>query len=193
MAIENGKALRKGEMTRERILDRAADMASIYGLDNLTIGSLAADLGLSKSGLYAHFGSKEEILYAIALKMTRDPQEQHLPLLDAEGTPTERLASLIEAHVRNLADNRVEHLVSLRELPALTPEHLARVQDDHIAHLAGTPQVWEEWQERFDLSNGTDDIGSIGTAASHGCIRMRIPDVEELYDEVPVQAPVYIA
>jgi lipoprotein-anchoring transpeptidase ErfK/SrfK len=41
--------------------------------------------------------------------------------------------------------------------------------------------------------HGTDAVGSIGTAASHGCIRMRIPDVEELYDEVPVGAPVYIA
>ncbi len=41
--------------------------------------------------------------------------------------------------------------------------------------------------------HGTDDTGSIGSAASHGCIRMRIPDVEELYDQVPVNAPVYIA
>jgi lipoprotein-anchoring transpeptidase ErfK/SrfK len=41
--------------------------------------------------------------------------------------------------------------------------------------------------------HGTDAINSIGTAASHGCIRMRIPDVIELYDEVPVGAPVYIA
>jgi lipoprotein-anchoring transpeptidase ErfK/SrfK len=41
--------------------------------------------------------------------------------------------------------------------------------------------------------HGTDASGSIGTAASHGCIRMRIPDVIELYDQVPVGAPVYIA
>lgn len=40
--------------------------------------------------------------------------------------------------------------------------------------------------------HGTSDIGSLGTAASHGCIRMAIPDVERLYDEVPVQSPVYI-
>jgi len=40
--------------------------------------------------------------------------------------------------------------------------------------------------------HGTDAISSLGTAASHGCIRMAIPDVEELYDKVPVQAPVYI-
>jgi lipoprotein-anchoring transpeptidase ErfK/SrfK len=41
--------------------------------------------------------------------------------------------------------------------------------------------------------HGTSDAGSIGSAASHGCIRMRIPDVEELYDQVPVNAPVYIS
>jgi lipoprotein-anchoring transpeptidase ErfK/SrfK len=51
------------------------------------------------------------------------------------------------------------------------------------------------WMGIFDGAgiHGTDAIGSIGTAASHGCIRMRIPDVIELYDKVPVGAPVYIA
>jgi lipoprotein-anchoring transpeptidase ErfK/SrfK len=41
--------------------------------------------------------------------------------------------------------------------------------------------------------HGTDARGSIGTNASHGCIRMLIEDVEELYDKVPVGAPIYIA
>ena len=41
--------------------------------------------------------------------------------------------------------------------------------------------------------HGTSDDGSIGSNASHGCIRMHIPDVEKLYDEVPVGAAVYIA
>lgn len=41
--------------------------------------------------------------------------------------------------------------------------------------------------------HGTSDIGSLGTAASHGCIRMSVPDVIELYDLVPVGTPVYIA
>jgi lipoprotein-anchoring transpeptidase ErfK/SrfK len=40
--------------------------------------------------------------------------------------------------------------------------------------------------------HGTADIGSLGTAASHGCIRMAIPDVEKLYDKVPLQTPVFI-
>ena len=41
--------------------------------------------------------------------------------------------------------------------------------------------------------HGTDDIGSLGTAASHGCIRMSIPDVEELFALVPLHTPIYIA
>jgi lipoprotein-anchoring transpeptidase ErfK/SrfK len=41
--------------------------------------------------------------------------------------------------------------------------------------------------------HGTDALYSLGSAASHGCVRMSIPDVIELYDEVPVGAPIYIA
>jgi len=41
--------------------------------------------------------------------------------------------------------------------------------------------------------HGTDAIYSLGTAASHGCIRMSIPDVEELYNLVPLHTPIYIA
>lgn len=54
----------KGERTRQSILDRAVDLASVEGLEGLTIGRLADDLGMSKSGLFAHFGSKEELQLA---------------------------------------------------------------------------------------------------------------------------------
>jgi hypothetical protein len=40
--------------------------------------------------------------------------------------------------------------------------------------------------------HGTDDVASLGTAASHGCIRMSIPDVIELYDQVPLGTPIYV-
>jgi lipoprotein-anchoring transpeptidase ErfK/SrfK len=53
----------------------------------------------------------------------------------------------------------------------------------------------ERWLGIFDGAgiHGTDNEASIGTAASHGCVRMRIPEVIELYDQVPVGAPIYIA
>jgi Transcriptional regulator len=51
----------KGAHTREMILDEASELAAKIGLGGLTIGELAARTELSKSGLFAHFGSKESL------------------------------------------------------------------------------------------------------------------------------------
>lgn len=59
----DGRLLR-GEQTRLAILDRAARLASAEGLEGLSIGRLATELSVSKSGLFAHFGSKEELQVA---------------------------------------------------------------------------------------------------------------------------------
>ena len=55
----------KGERTRAAILDEALKLVSKAGLDDLTIGTLADATGMSKSGLFAHFGSREELLLAV--------------------------------------------------------------------------------------------------------------------------------
>lgn len=51
----------KGDRTRARILDEAVELASVEGIRALTIGPLAERLGLSKSGLFAHFSSREAL------------------------------------------------------------------------------------------------------------------------------------
>jgi len=56
----------RGDRTHHAILRRAVDIASVDGLEGLTIGRLAGGLGLSKSGLFAHFGSKEELQLSTA-------------------------------------------------------------------------------------------------------------------------------
>ena len=63
MRVANASAT-KGERTRAAILDRAVDLASVEGLEGLTIGRLATDLGMSKSGLFRHFGSKQDLQLA---------------------------------------------------------------------------------------------------------------------------------
>jgi AcrR family transcriptional regulator len=66
----------RGEQTRAAILERAVDLASAEGLEGLTIGRLAAELRMSKSGLFAHFGSKQELqlatVAAAALRFSAD-------------------------------------------------------------------------------------------------------------------------
>src|SRR6476659_9854704 len=60
--IEGGDVGRsKGQLSRENILLAAAKLATTKGLDGLSIGDLAAEVGMSKSGLYAHFKSKEDL------------------------------------------------------------------------------------------------------------------------------------
>ena len=54
----------RGRRTRESILEVAVQLTSVEGLDGITIGRLASELGMSKSGLFAHFGSKEELQLA---------------------------------------------------------------------------------------------------------------------------------
>ena len=54
----------RGLRTREAILARAVDIASVQGLEGLTVGSLAEQLCMSKSGLFAHFGSKQDLQLA---------------------------------------------------------------------------------------------------------------------------------
>src|SRR3954451_121877 len=53
-----------GERTREAIVRRAVSLATVDGLEGLSIGDLAGALGMSKSGVYAHFGSKQDLQLA---------------------------------------------------------------------------------------------------------------------------------
>lgn len=57
----DNKLIQKGIATRNQILNESVDIASAEGLEGLTIGRLAKDLKMSKSGLFAHFGSKEDL------------------------------------------------------------------------------------------------------------------------------------
>jgi AcrR family transcriptional regulator len=57
---EDGRRLR-GDRSRRAILETAATLASVEGLEGLSLGRLASHLGISKSGLYAHFDSKEQL------------------------------------------------------------------------------------------------------------------------------------
>jgi len=57
--------MRKGERTREAIVAQALDLATVQGLEALSIGALATETGMSKSGLFAHFGSKEALQLAV--------------------------------------------------------------------------------------------------------------------------------
>ena len=86
----------KGEQTRTAILDEALRIASKLGLEGLTIGSLADATGMSKSGLFAHFGSREDLQLAVLEHAAQRYGEMvFVPVLKIErGLP--RLRALFE-------------------------------------------------------------------------------------------------
>ncbi|MEO8844707.1 MAG: TetR/AcrR family transcriptional regulator [Kofleriaceae bacterium] len=82
----------KGDDTRQAILGRAFELASVLGVSGLTIGRLAEQTGLSKSGLFAHFGSKEALDVAVVEEASRQfVQEVMVPALrEPRGEPRVR-------------------------------------------------------------------------------------------------------
>jgi AcrR family transcriptional regulator len=130
----------KGEATRGVILDEAGQLARRVGLGGLTIGSLATQTGMSKSGLFAHFGSKESLqIQVVEHSSERFVDEVIRPALKApRGVP--RVRDLFE---RWLAWDSAEGgcpLVAasfeLDDQPGPVREHLVRVQRDWADTLA---------------------------------------------------------
>src|SRR5262245_10287913 len=92
----------KGEASRAAILHAAAKLATMKGLEGLSIGDLAAEVGMSKSGLYAHFKSKEELELA-TIETAADIFEREV-LQPATGAHAgaERLGALADAFLSHV-------------------------------------------------------------------------------------------
>ena len=93
----------KGAVTRAAILDRAVDIASVEGLEGLTIGRLASELEMSKSGLFAHFGSKRDLqLAAVGAAAQRFRTAVIDPALESpDGAP--RLRAMADSYLIHLS------------------------------------------------------------------------------------------
>jgi AcrR family transcriptional regulator len=93
-----------GRRSREAILDEAARLATVEGIEGLSIARLADGVGMSKSGLFAHFGSKEELQLA-TIEAANDIFEERVlePAAAATGG-IERLRLLAEGYLRYIED-----------------------------------------------------------------------------------------
>ena len=108
------KAREDGVRTRKAILHQAVSLATVEGLEGLSIGGLAKALGISKSGLYAHFGSKQELQLATIEEADR---VFHLEVIEPalvapEGLP--RLISVCDLLLRSSAATDVPGRLLLR-------------------------------------------------------------------------------
>jgi len=98
--------MRKGEQTRAAILDAALDLASRDGLEGLTIGLIAERMQMSKSGVFAHFGSREDLQIAVIQDYHRRFEEEvFLPSLEEpRGLPrlSAMYAGWVARHIREI-------------------------------------------------------------------------------------------
>ena len=97
------KVLHKGQQTRAAILDAALGLASHMGLEGLSIGALAEVMQMSKSGVFAHFGSREELQISVIREYhARFEEEVFFPAVqEARGLP--RVRALFERWVRRVS------------------------------------------------------------------------------------------
>lgn len=98
------RPMHKGQQTRAAILDAALRLASQIGLEGLSIGAVAEGAHMSKSGVFAHFGSREELQISVIREYHRRFEEEVFsPSLDkARGLP--RLRELFERWLRRVSD-----------------------------------------------------------------------------------------
>ena len=102
-SLSLNKSLQKGQQTRAAILDAALGLASHMGLEGLSIGALAEVTEMSKSGVFAHFGSREELQIAVIRQYhERFEEEVFNPSMnEPRGLP--RLQALFERWVRRVS------------------------------------------------------------------------------------------
>jgi AcrR family transcriptional regulator len=91
-----------GERTRSAILHAAVSLATVDGLEGLSIGNLATSIGMSKSGLYAHFGSKQELQLATVDEAGRNFTEEVVQPALAAPAGRAQLATVCEAFFEHL-------------------------------------------------------------------------------------------
>jgi AcrR family transcriptional regulator len=165
----------KGEQTRQAIVDQALELVSTVGLDKLTIGALAGATGMSKSGLFAHFNSKEQL----QLQVLAEARQRFVEIVIAPALQKPRgearLRAIFESTLKQWEDDLpggcIFHAVSaeLDDQPGPARDYLVETQRDYADTLRRAAEIAvEEGQFRkdLDLDQFVFELGSI-TAAYH--------------------------
>jgi AcrR family transcriptional regulator len=122
-----------GERSRSAILREAAKLATVEGIAGLSIGRLADAVGMSKSGLFAHFGSKQELQLATIETAGALFDEQVIAPALAEPTGIGRLRALAERFLRHVEDGVYPGGCFFASVTAEMDTHPGPVRDRAIA------------------------------------------------------------
>jgi AcrR family transcriptional regulator len=134
-----------GEQSRSAILDTAAQLATVEGIEGLSIGRLADAVGMSKSGLFAHFGSKEELQLATVDAASAVFAAQVVEPASGAATGIERLRRLVDGYLRYLAIDTFAGGCFFASVLAEVDMKPGALRDRLVAFLG-------EWLEQLDTA-----------------------------------------
>ena len=182
--------LRKGEMTRVAILDAALELSSRDGLEGLTIGLLAERMQMSKSGVFAHFGSREDLQVEVVREYHRRfEQEVFYPSLrEPRGLP--RLWSM----VRRWMEKRIQEVTTGCIYISGAVEYDDRAESPVRDELVRSVTIWraallraiDQAKEEGHLRADCDprlmlfEMYSLELGLHHDARFLRLPDSAEL-------------
>lgn len=164
--------MNKGAQTRAAILDQAVVMAGVHGLDGMSIGRLASVTGMSKSGLFAHFGSKEALQRAVLEAAAEELAQNVLDPAQRKPTGEERLRSLfhrwldwIDTDQRPGGCPLISASVELADRPGELREFLVDHQEiwlDRIRRMCQKAVAEGNFREGLDTRQFASEFHGIG-------------------------------
>jgi AcrR family transcriptional regulator len=175
----------KGAVTRQMILEHATGIASQVGLEGLSIGRLAEDLDLSKSGLFAHFQSKEQLqLKVLEFAAQRFIDTVVRPALGApRGEP--RIRTFFDRWLHWPKESRlpggcffVAAAVELDDQPGPVRDRLVELQKDWLDVLANTVRsavAEKHFRDDVDPEQFAHDLYGVMLAGHHASRLLRDP------------------
>lgn len=182
--------MRKGEQTRAAILDAALELASRDGLEGLTIGLLAERMQMSKSGVFAHFGSREDLQVEVIKEYHHRFEEEvfYPALLERRGLP--RLHTMVWRWI----DRRVQEVTTGCIYISGAVEYDDRAESPVRAVLVESVTVWRstllrairQAMEEGHLRADTDpqmmllELYSLTLGLHHDGRFLRLPDAVDL-------------
>ncbi|MBZ4419687.1 TetR/AcrR family transcriptional regulator [Myxococcus sp. RHSTA-1-4] len=180
--------MRKGELTHQTILERAVRLASRVGLEGLSIGGLAEELNLSKSGLFAHFKSKAVLQVQVLETATALFTERVIrpALTKPRGEP--RVRALFEGWLAWDKDQLLEGgcifvaaSVELDDSPGPARDKLVQTQRDWLDVLAQAARIAVaegHFREDVDVEQFAHDEYAVMLGFHHAKRLMRDPQAE---------------
>ncbi len=180
--------MRKGDRTREAILDQALELASVVGVEGLSIGVLATATGLSKSGLFAHFGSKVALQVAL-IECAAEQFLDHVVRPVRRGTSgLARLSAYFENWVawidksgRSGGCPLVAAAIELDDRDGPARECLVRLQRqwlDALARVAGQAVERGEFRADLECEQFAHDLHAVILGYHNARRLLRDPDAE---------------